>query len=127
MSKGYYQVPVAPNDRDKTAFMSRKGKYRFLRMPFGFKGALSCFQWLMDDILSDIAEFCRAYFDDIVIFSDTWEEHLQHFLQVITCLKHHGLTLKGNKCRIVMTSCSYLGHTVGKGQVTPQMAKVEAV
>ena len=43
MSKGYYQVPVAPNDRDKTAFMSRKGKYQFLRMPFGLTGAPSCF------------------------------------------------------------------------------------
>ena len=60
MSKGYYQVPKAHNDRDKTAFMSRKGKYWFLRMPFGLKGAPSCFQWLMDDILSDMPEFCRA-------------------------------------------------------------------
>ena len=89
MSKGYCQVPVAPNDSDKT-----KGKYRFLQMPFGLKGALSCFQRLMDDILSDMPEFFRAYLDDIIIFSDTWEECLQHFLQVITRLKHHGLTLK---------------------------------
>ena len=70
-------------------------------------------------------EFCRAYLDDIVIFSDTWEEHLQHFLQVITRLKHYGLTLKGNKCQIGMAACSYLGNTVGKGQIALQMAKVE--
>ena len=73
-------------------------------MPFGLKGAPSCFQRLMDDILSDIPEFCRPYLDDIIIFSNTWEEHFQHFLQVVTNLKHHGLILKNYKCQIGMTS-----------------------
>ena len=56
--------------------MSRKGKYRFLRMPFRLKGAPPCFERLMDEILSDMPEFFRANRDDIVIFSETWEEHL---------------------------------------------------
>ena len=65
LSKGYYQVPLRPEDRPKTAFASQAGKYQFTKMPFGLKGAPSTFQRLMDVVLAPCAQFASAYIDDI--------------------------------------------------------------
>lgn len=75
LTKGYYQVPVSSEDREKTAFTTPFGKYRFKTMPFGLKGAPTTFQRLMDRVLSGCHQYAAAYLDDIVIYSDTWEEH----------------------------------------------------
>lgn len=82
LAKGYYQVPVRDQDRDKTAFLSPYGKYRFRTMPFGLKGAPTTFQRLMDQILDRLQTFAACYIDDIVIFSTSWQEHLDHLTTV---------------------------------------------
>ena len=126
LSKGY-QVPLRPEDRPKTAFASQAGKYQFTKMPFGLKGAPSTFQRLMDVVLAPCAQFASAYIDDITIFSDSWEDHLQHLDQVLQCLQKAGLTAKPPKCFLATTSCSFLGHRVGGGRVALEEAKVAAI
>ena len=127
LTKGYYQVIVRQNDRDKTAFLTPFGKFRFTRMPFGLKGAPTTFQRLMDVMLQGLEHCAAAYIDDIVIFSDTWSEHLEHLKAVLQRLRQEGLRAKAKKCHFAMAQCSYLGHVVGQGRVAPEACKVEAV
>ena len=100
LTKGYWQVPVHPNSQQKTAFITPFVKYEFLTMPFGLVGAPATFQRLMNGILADISTFTAAYLDDIVIFSRSWPEHLNHITEVLEKLKQHGLTVKLRKCQL---------------------------
>ena len=84
--KGYYQVPVDPAHRIKTAFVTQFGKFQFTVMPFGLKNVPATFQWLMDTILHKVTEFAVWYIDDICIFSCTWDDHLSHFDVILTKL-----------------------------------------
>ena len=107
--------------------MSKLGKYRFTKMPFGLRNAPATFQRLMDHVLAGMQEHAAAYMDDIVIHSDTWEHHVQHLRALMTTLKQHGLTVKNKKCQISMTTCKYLGHVVGNGTTSPQQCKIESI
>ncbi len=80
----------------------------------------------MDCILEPCCGYASAYIDDIVIFSTTWEAHLQHLKQVCQQLKIAGLKVKARKCSLAM-ECTYLGHRVGKGAITLEDAKVAAI
>lgn len=76
LCKGYWQVPVAEDSRQKTAFVTPLGKYQFKMMPFGLVGAPAVFQRMMNTLLADTLSFSGAYIDDVVIFSNSWEDHL---------------------------------------------------
>ena len=127
LTRGYWQVPVAEDDRHKTAFITPFGLYQFTKMPFGLQGAPATFQRMMDRLIQGLQGFASAYLDDLVIYSDSWEDHLQHLREVLQRLKDAGLTAKPKKCQFAMKQCSYLGHIVGNGVVQPELDKVEAV
>ena len=78
LTKGYWQVPVAVEDRPKTAFTSPMGLFQFTRMPFGLQGAPATFQRMVDKLLDGLSDFASAYLDDIIIYSDNWKDHLSH-------------------------------------------------
>ena len=99
LAKGYWQVPVAVEDQPKTAFTTPFGLFEFKRMPFGLKGAPATFQRMMDMLLTGLGEYSSAYIDDIIVFSGTWEEHLQHITVILQRLKKAGLTAKPGKCQ----------------------------
>ena len=99
LRSGYYNVPIAEKDRDKTAFITRRGQFRFTVMPFGLTAAPSTFQRLMDLVLVGLTyESVMVYLDDIVVFSPTFESHIQRLQQVFERLRQAGLKLKGSKC-----------------------------
>ena len=127
LTNGYWQVPVVEEDRGKTAFTTPFGLFQFQRMPFGLQGAPATFQRMMDRLLEGLREFSGAYLDDLVIFSRSWEEHLQHLGTVFARLWEAGLTAKPKKCQFGMSQCVYLGHVVGEGCVRVEKSKVEAV
>ena len=127
LTKGYYQVPKGEDSREKTAFVTTYGKYQFVTMPFGLVSAPSTFQRLMDHVLQGLHSVSTAYLDDILIRSDTWEEHVQHLTEVIGRLREAGLHIKDKKCNFVVNSCKYLGHVVGGGEVRLMDCKVKAV
>ncbi len=124
LTKGYWQVPVAPESKAKTAFVTQFGKYHFNVMPFGLMGAPAVFQRLMNSIFGDAPDHVAAYMDDVVVFSSAWEEHLRHLDDALSRLEKAGLTVKAKKCQLAMKECVFLGHTVGRGQVKPDAAKI---
>ena len=99
LSSGYWQIELDPATRDKSAFTSHCGLYEFTRMPFGLCNAPATFQRLMQVVLSGIeGKFCFVYIDDILVCSNTFEDHLEHLQQVFERLRKAGLTLKPRKC-----------------------------
>lgn len=96
-------------------------------MPFGLRNAPSTFQRLMDQMLDDLLDFTRAYMDDLVVFSSTWEDHLQHLSTLLTRLGQLGLTVKPSKCSWATATCNFLGHVVGRGKVSLMDCKVAAI
>ncbi|KAL5516832.1 hypothetical protein EMCRGX_G002255 [Ephydatia muelleri] len=127
LSKGYWQVPVAAEDRAKTAFSSPYGLFQFTVMPFGLQGAPATFQRMMDELLRGTEGYSAAYLDDIVIYSDNWKDHMKHLKEVFRRLRKAALTVKFDKCQFGMDQCIYLGHMVGNGTVRPENSKLEAL
>ena len=110
---GFWQIEVAPEDRDKTTFSCHVGMYRFTRMPFGLLNAPATFQRAMDIILSEVRwESVIVYLDDVIIFSRTFEDHVKHLEVVLNKLHEAGATLKFSKCHFFRRSVDYLGHKV---------------
>ena len=86
-------------------------------LPFGLSGASSSFQRLMDKLIKGCEGFASAYLDDLVVFSNSWQEHLSQLRAVLNRIKKAGLTVKVGKCQFVTSKCVYLGHMVGNGSV----------
>jgi len=113
---GYWQVLTADGDREKTAFVCHKGAYHYKRMPFGLTNAPATFQWALDIILSDVKwQSCLVYPDDVIVYSQTQEEHVQHIDDVLDLLRAAEVTLKLPKCRFFRTTVEYLGHEITPG------------
>ena len=117
LAKGFYQVEVDPNSREKTAFVSPYGKFEFTRMPFGLKNAPAIFQRLMEVVLRDCYDCSAPYIDDIVVFSCSVGEHVEHLRRVLGALRRYGMTIKEGKCEFGKEKLEYLGHVIGGGEL----------
>ncbi len=113
LSKGFHQVAVAVEDREKTAFVCPFGKFQYVRMPFGLTNAPSVFQRLMDVVLVDCMEFAKVYIDDVLVVSGGWSEHLMHLRRLFEVLLKAGLTCKLSKCVFGKRRLMFLGHEAG--------------
>jgi len=83
LTRGYWQVPLCLEDRDKSEFTTHFGQYQFSVMPFGLSGAPATFQRMMDKIIRGQESYAAAYLDDLIIFSNTFEEHLEHLSHIL--------------------------------------------
>ena len=100
LTKGYWQVPVAEKDREKSAFSTSFGLFQFTRMPFDLQGAPATFQRMVDRLLNGLGDFANAYIDDVIIYSKTWKDNLNHLEIVLDCLVQAGLKAKPTKCQL---------------------------
>ena len=124
--KGYWCVPLTERAKEISAFVTPDGLYQYKVMPFGMKSSQAKFQRLMNICIQDL-EGVEVYVDDIVIFSNTWEEHLKRLEEVLSWLKQANHTVNLTKVDFVKAKVIYLGHVVGHGVVTPIKAKVKSI
>jgi len=128
LMKGYHQVKVRDEDKQKTAFVRHQGLYQYRRMPFGLTNALATFQRLIDKLFDKRKwPFVFTYLDDILIASKLIEEHFDHVSAVITKLTAVSLRLRPEKCHFARAEIEYLGHTLTPSGVKPNNAKVKTV
>lgn len=125
---GYWQVRIAEGDEPKTACVTRYGAFEFLVMPFGLTNVPATFCTLMNKVLNKfIDRFVVVYLDDIVVYSSTFEEHLEHLTEVFTVLREHKLFVKREKCVFAQRRIPFLGHIVGEGKMWMDSTKVRAI
>ena len=124
--KGYWQVPLTDRGKEVSAFCTPFGLYQYKVMPFGMKNAPATFQRMVNQIVAD-TEGCEAYVDDLIIYSDTWEQHMEQLRHLFEKLSEAKLTVNLLKSEFCHATVTYLGHIVGQGQVRPIKAKVEAI
>lgn len=130
VTAAFYKIRIAEGDEWKTAFRTRYGLFEWLVTPFGLANAPSTFQryinWSLRDYLD---EFCSAYVDDVLIYSDgTLEQHRNHVRQVLARLQEAGLQLDIDKCEFEVQSTKYLGFIIQAGQgISMDPAKVKAI
>jgi hypothetical protein len=124
----YHQVLMHEDDITKTAFRTHHDHFEFLVMPFGLTNTPATFQALMNDVLHDfIRHFVLVFFDDILIYSDSWSSHLQHVRAVLQRLRNHNLAVKRSKCSFGTTIVAYLGHVITAQGVAMDAEKIAAV
>jgi exonuclease III len=125
---GFHNLPMAEEDKCKTAFRCHRGSFQFNRLPFGLVNAPAAFQRYMDVALSGINFNCALiYLDDILIFSKTWDDHMRDCNAVFDCVRKAGLHLKLKKCTFGADRVKYLGHVVGPDGVRPCEEKTAVV
>jgi hypothetical protein len=113
--KGYHQLEIDEADRHKTAFITHRGLFQFKRLPFGLRNAPAQFQRMMDAILGSLRwEAALCYIDDVLVFSDTWEQHIAHLRQLFSSCKTAGLMFSKEKCRFGFSELKLLGMGLSK-------------
>jgi hypothetical protein len=129
LKSGYWQVAMDPDAQAKTAFtVGPLGFFECTRMPFGLTNAPATFQRLMESCLGDLHhKFCLIYIDDIIIYSPTFEDHLQHLGEVFRRLQAAGLKVKPSKCAFFQESLDYLGHVVTAEGISTSPKKIEVL
>ena len=125
---GYHQIKIRPSDVHKTAFRTPVGSFEWLCMPFGLTNAPATFQRFVQEILKDfLGDFACVYIDDILIYSHTAEEHVEHVRKVLDVLKAHKLLAKPTKCEWFATSVEYLGHRISGNGIEVDQEKVRVL
>lgn len=124
----YHRIRIAREDRWKTSFRTRYGQFEYLVMPFGLTNAPATFQSYINEALRGLLDqFCIAYMDDILIYSNTREEHTRHVRAVLARLREFSLFVKLSKCEFYRTEVDFLGYRVGVAGVSMDPSKVAAI
>ena len=128
LKSGYWQLPVAEADREKTAFVCHRGQFQYNRVSFGLANAPSFFQRTMNHILAPLLGKCvLIYIDDLVIYSSSKAQHLRDLEQVFVLLDQFNLKLKRSKCEFGKPRVELLGYQIDARGIAPLPEKTAAI
>ena len=128
LRSGYHQLRIKAEDISKTAFRTRYGHYEFLVMPFGLTNAPAAFMELMNRVFRGyLDQFVVVFIDDILIYSQSEEEHAEHLRMTLGILRKEQLYAKLSKCEFWLDSVAFLGHIISREGLSVDPRKVEAI
>lgn len=128
LKSGFYQLEVEPSDRPKTAFTTPFGTWQFRRMPQGLTNSPATFQRTMEKVMAGLnLQEVITFLDDLIVFSDSLEEHEERLMKVLKRIADFGLKLSPSKCKFFQTKVKYLGHEISAKGIQPDPDKVAAI
>jgi hypothetical protein len=128
LHSGYHQIKMREEDIAKTTFRCHYGHYEFLVMPFGLTNAPATFQSCKNHVFNkQLRKHLLVFFDDLLIYSKTWEEHLRHVDQILSIMEEQSLYSKESKCEFGMSEVLYLGHIIGAKGVQVHQEKIKSI
>lgn len=128
LAQGFHQIEMDPNSIENTVFTVNNGHSEYLRMPFGLRNAPSTFQRLMNNVRREfLHKFCFVYMDDVVIFSKSLKEHLDHIRLIFLKLWEYNLKVQLDKSEFLSKDVAFLGHVITPDGIKPNPTKIEAL
>ncbi|UYV68125.1 K02A2.6-like, partial [Cordylochernes scorpioides] len=128
LSNAYWTVPIHPDSRPYLAFTTHAGVYMFKRLPFGLRSSPQIFERAIGQILRKYNfQFLEHYYDDFIIFSDSFEEHLEHLRLFFQLCRAENIRLNLNKCQLCKTSISFLGYEITQGTYKPHLTNTQVI
>lgn len=121
INSAFWSIPLRIEDRRKTGFVTQEGHFQWTCLPFGLKTSPAIFQRILSNIIRKhkLSEFTVNYIDDILIFSKSFEEHIDHLTQLLEAIMKEGFRLKLSKCTFALDSVQYLGHIIKHNTISP--------
>lgn len=122
INSAFWSIPIKKEDREKAAFITQNGHWQWKCLPFGLKISAAIFQRVLANILrrNGLTGFCINYINDILVFSETFDQHTRHIEQLMKIMEKEGFRLKLAKCKLAEKSVKYLGHIIEKDGVRPE-------
>ena len=127
LHSGYYHISLTEEAKKKTAFITADGKYQWNIVPFGLATAVSAFQYLMSTVFTGLNNLAFTYLDNVLVFSETYEDNLHHLGTVFKKFQKAGLKIKLSKCQFFKTHLHYLGHRISANGLQPSSEKLEVI
>ena len=126
LSKGYWQIRLTEDSKEKTAFSTPYGLFQFRKLPFGLVTAPANFSRMMRLLLKGLKDIDN-FIDDILEHTETWDDHIRMLRVLLQRLRDCCLTARPSKCEIGFSSIEFLGHCVGNGKLMMSEEKVKAI
>jgi hypothetical protein len=128
LRSGYHHISIREQDIEKTEFRCHFGHFEFLVMPFGLTNAPATFQSCMNHIFKDqLRKSVLVFFDNILIYSWSWQEHMRHLDEVLSIMEARSLYAKDSKCKFGMTELHYLGQIISAQGLQVHQDKIRAI
>ena len=127
LPQAFHNIPVAENSRKYFGFMAPNGLYRYKTLPMGYVNSMALFTRLMDMAMIGLGDMVSVYVDDIICFSQTWQQHMRDLDTVFQRLQKTGLKVNLAKCQFAQTEVPFLGHLVSREGIKMDPRKVAAI
>jgi hypothetical protein len=128
LNQAHHQIPLAERSKALTAFRTDWNLFQYMRVPFGLATGAQVLTWLLDSVFQDLKfEFVYHYLDDVVVYSESFEEHLKHLEIVLERLRSAGFTVRPEKVVFATQEISLLGHVISPAGVRIDPERTRAI